>query len=447
MNRTTKEIRGNKIRNIAQLTALTAAVAMLLSACGGGPGSAPQKPGDGKAPPEKEKSPITLRMLQDVATITDEEFANMIAAPVKAKFPHITVELVRNTKGNDGISNLIAGGEFPDLIFTTYPQIKVHREMGTAQDLTALIQSQQFDTNRFDPAALETSRIYGGGKLYAIPFSLNFLALFYNQELFDRFGVSYPKDGITWDETIALARQFSRVLENVEYKGIMIPGTGDLSTQLSLARVNADTKKAAIASDGWKRVFQLIKDVNDIPGNKGAVLNDFLVKQNLAMMPSYDARFAALEKLHGTAGDFKWDVTQFPSHRDYPNRSLASSGHFLLVSELGKHKEDAFEVIKLLTSDANQNLITEHGRFTSLRNEEIRNKYGVNMKSMQGKNIKAVFKSEFAPPYTPTEFDKFVTAPLNEAVKKMVDNGADMNTVIREAEEKINRTIEEELRK
>lgn len=413
-------------------------IAMLLTACGEtGVDRPPQATG-----PDKEPEPVALVMLQDGATITDEEFNTMIAAPVHAKYPHMTVRMVRNAKGNDGIGDLIAGGDFPDFIFTTYPQIKVHKEMGTAADLTELIKSSGMDIGKFDPAAMETARVYSGGNsLYAIPFSLNFLALFYNKDLFDRFGVEYPKDGATWDEVIRLANRFSRTEGGVSYKGLLIPGAFDLSTQLSLPYVNAQTKKAAVNTDGWKRIFQLIKTVSDIPGNKGANLDDFLVKQSLAMVASYDARIAALEKLHGTPGQFNWDITQFPSYPDRPNTSLASSGHFLMVSALSKHKDEAFRAIYLLTGEENQNLITEHGRFTSLNNQGIKNKYGVNTKSLQGKNIKAVFQSAFAPPYQPTAYDKFVPPRINAAVKSVVEGQIDINSAIRQAEEEINLDI------
>lgn len=424
------------------------ALAMVVSACGGGGTGTGQSGGDnGAAAPEKPKEPITLRMLQDGATISDEEFANLIAAPVKQKFPHITVEMVRRGKGETSVESMLASGSFPDFLFAVYPRITEHRGLGTVQDMTELIQTQKLDLNRYDAAALETSRVYGDGKIYAIPFSLNFLAFFYNKDLFDQFGVSYPKEGITWDETITLARSFSRTVAGVSYKGVMLPGITDLSTQLVLPRVDPATKKAAIGSDGWRKVFDLIKAANDIPGNQSPVLNDFLVNQTLAMLPSYDARFAALEKIYGTADDFKWDITQFPSFAGHPNRSLASSGHFLMMSSLTKHKEEVLEVIKLLTSDEVQNLITEHGRFTSLKSEAIRNRYGVNMKSMQGKNISVVFKSEFAPPFTPTPYDAFVNTQLNEAVKKLVAGAADVNTLIREAEEAANKNIEAELKK
>src|SRR5690606_12985519 len=147
--------------------------------------------------------------------------------------------------------------------------IKAHREIDTGLPLNDLIKKYNLDLNKFDPAAMETSRIYGGSsdQIYAIPFSLNFLATFYNVDLFDRFGVDYPTAGMTWDDFIALGRRMARTVDGVEYLGITaLPGIGDMATQLSLARVDATTMKANITTDEWKRVVDVIKRVHEIPG-------------------------------------------------------------------------------------------------------------------------------------------------------------------------------------
>jgi multiple sugar transport system substrate-binding protein len=232
------------------------AVTMLclsLAACGGTAeeGASPA-PNNEATPPPKQAEPVKLVMLQDGATITDDEFKNLIAAPIHTKYPNITVEMRRNTTGDKGVQDLIAGGDFPDFIFTTYPRITLHRDLGTSYDLTELVKTHKMDLGKFDPAAMETSRVYGGGKdkLYAIPFSLNFFALFYNKDLFDTFGVTYPTDGMTWDDVYEMARKFTRVVDGVQYRGVVLPGLLDLSTQLTLPYVSQTTGKANVETDG-----------------------------------------------------------------------------------------------------------------------------------------------------------------------------------------------------
>ncbi|GAA3404159.1 ABC transporter substrate-binding protein [Paenibacillus hodogayensis] len=422
---------------------LTACSGATTPAAGGNDNSVAQKTSE---PP----APVKLIMMQDGATITKEEFETLIAAPVKAKYPHITVELVINSKADAGVQDFIASGEFPDLIFSTYPRITNHRDLKTVEDLNPFVANNKIDLKKYDPAALQTAQVYSGdGKLYALPFSLNFTATFYNKDLFDRFGVPYPKDGMTWDDALDTTKKMSRVMEGIEYKGAFVQGIGDVATQLSLPLVDPKTGKANLASqDGWKKLFDLYKAFNDIPNNTDAstattLTNGFLKDQKVAMAISYDARIAALEKLYGTPQDFNWDLTQFPSFKEKPNTTVASSGHFLLLSSLGKHKEDAFKVIEMLGSSEVQKLITDHGRFTALSDQSIKEMYGNNMKSLKGKNSKAVFKSQFAAPVAPHTNNAYVLSHVNKALTRVLNGEIDVNTAIREAEEAANKEIAE----
>ncbi|MDF2724462.1 MAG: family 1 extracellular solute-binding protein [Paenibacillus sp.] len=425
------------------VTTASMMIALSLTACGGGDSSSGSKDNAQTPDPVKPATPVTLVFMQDGATILDEEVEKLVKEPIKAKYPHITVEFKRNTKGNAGLEEMITAGDFPDFVLTTYPRITIHRDMGTAYDLTELVTKNKMDLTKFDPQAIETARMYGSKeKIVAIPYSLNFLATFYNKDIFDTFGVEYPKDGLTWDDAISLGKRLTRMSNNIQYRGLWPTGLLDLSTQLSLAYVNPTTGKANIQTDGWKKVFQLVKDINDIPGNKGGVLDNFLKDQTIAMFPSYDARIAALEALQGTPGQFNWDMTQFPSYKERPNTSLASSGHFLVVSALSKHKEEAFQAIQAITGADNQKLMTSRGRFTALNDQEIKGMYGSAMKSVQGKNVKGVFKSSFAPPFTASSVDALVQPALNAALKKVTDGVTDINTALREAEEAANKEID-----
>lgn len=437
---------------LTQLVSIAATVA-ILSACGqnappsgSADPSSPPPPAGSKAPP----APIKLLMLQDGATITKEEFQTLIADPVSAKYPHITMELAVNGKGDEGVQQLLASGTFPDLIFGTYPRIVNHRELQTVENLNPMIARNKLDLQRFDPGAIATARAYSGSdSLYALPFSLNFTATFYNKEIFDKFGQPYPKEGMTWEDALDVAKSVSRTSDGVQYRGAFIQGIGDVSSQLSLSRIDPVTGKANIASqEGWKSLFELYKAFNDLPGNKDAhtsttLNNGFLKDQNVAMAISYDARFAALEKLYGTPQDFAWDVTQFPSFKGKPDVTVASSGHFLMLSSLSKHKEEAFQVIQLLGSQEIQKKITDYGRYTALQDPAIKEMYGHTMKSMQGKNIKAVFKSRFANPVPPHPNNDLTLPAINAALTRVVNEEVDINSALRQAEEEMNKAIAE----
>lgn len=249
----------------------------ILSACGnaGGAGT----PSDPK--PSEPPAPVKLTLLLDGATLSKDEFDNLIAAPVKAKYPHISMDMVTNTnKDKDaGVQDFIASGQFPDLVFSTYPRITNYRDLKTLEDLTPYVTKRNIDLKKFDPAALQTAQVYSGdGKLYALPFSLNFTATFYNKDLFDKFGVPYPKDGWSWDDALDTTKKLTRSLDGVDYKGAFVQGIGDVSTQLSLPRIDPKTGKAnLVAQDQWKQLFDLYKSFTDIPGNKDALAGTTLM--------------------------------------------------------------------------------------------------------------------------------------------------------------------------
>ncbi|MBD2865347.1 hypothetical protein [Paenibacillus oceani] len=52
---------------------------------------------------QEERKPTVIRLLQDGATMTEEEIQTLVQAPVKAKYPHLTVELQINTKSDEGL--------------------------------------------------------------------------------------------------------------------------------------------------------------------------------------------------------------------------------------------------------------------------------------------------------------------------------------------------------
>ncbi|MFC3770158.1 ABC transporter substrate-binding protein [Paenibacillus sp. GCM10012303] len=418
-------------------TGILLSVSVLASACGKTAGETEKT----VLPPE-ERKPAVIRLLQDGATMTEEEFQTLVQAPVKAKYPHLTVELQVNTKSDEGLQQLIAGGDFPELILTSFSRIAIHREMATSSDLTPLVKQSGMDLNRFDSVPLETVRKYSKpGELSAIPFSLNFLATFYNKDLFDNFGVPYPPDGMTWDDALEIAKRFSRTTGGVQYRGAMMTGLFDLNSQLSLPYFSPETRKVSINTDGWKRMVNLIAQFQLIPGNRGTNLDHFMKEQSVAMMFSYDARFHNLEAVYGTPTDFKWDVAQLPSFPERPNVSAGSTGHYLMVSSLGANKQDAFRVIEVLVGAENQKTMTQRGRFTSLKDPAIKALYGQNLKSVQGKNIQGIFKSSFAPPFAGTMHDTKVRPYVQTALNKVIEGQADVNSALREAEETANREL------
>jgi ABC-type glycerol-3-phosphate transport system substrate-binding protein len=64
-------------------------------------------------------------------------------------------------------------------------------------------QDAAFDRSDFYPLTLEPVSI--DGELWAIPSGMDVLVMYYNQDLFDQYGVAYPEVGWTWDDFLSRA--------------------------------------------------------------------------------------------------------------------------------------------------------------------------------------------------------------------------------------------------
>src|SRR5699024_3339772 len=91
-------------------------------------------------------------------------------------------------------------------------------------DLSSLIERHQFELDRWPE--FKISAVYSHQPddegLYALPGELSYHGLAYNKDVFDKFGVDYPEDDMTWDDVISLAREVTGEREGVQYRGLDI---------------------------------------------------------------------------------------------------------------------------------------------------------------------------------------------------------------------------------
>ncbi|MGN6552596.1 MAG: extracellular solute-binding protein, partial [Verrucomicrobiota bacterium] len=81
-------------------------------------------------------------------------------------------------------------------------------DLNLQYDMNSLIKKYNFDLKKIDPSLIKGIQQYASnGELYGLPADRSVVVTLYNKDLFDRFNVAYPKDGMTWDDAIALAKK------------------------------------------------------------------------------------------------------------------------------------------------------------------------------------------------------------------------------------------------
>src|SRR5690606_6581636 len=120
-------------------------------------------------------------------------------------------EYIQAEKDKTGLPEMVATGNKFDIFFASIGNYESALfEHKLERDMTPLIESTKMDLSRIEPSVIEAMKKISGGKMYGIPVFNNNLVLYYNKAICDKFGVGYPKDGMTWDEALTLAKKLDR---------------------------------------------------------------------------------------------------------------------------------------------------------------------------------------------------------------------------------------------
>ncbi|MDF2722805.1 MAG: family 1 extracellular solute-binding protein, partial [Paenibacillus sp.] len=217
-------------------TAIALALPLLLAGCSKS-ASEPKTEAEAQKPAatgkELNTTAVSLTMYQTGSSLSDEQFDIFVKA-LAAKMPYVTLKLVRDGTGTKP-QDLIAAGTFPDIIYTANPKFNELQNLKLLHSLDSLIKSKNMDISIYDPLAIDTIRNYHSKKeLLAIPFAQNLGALFYNKDIFDKFGIAYPKDGMDWEQTLDVARKVSRVDGGKQFRGLEVTDARHIGSALSL---------------------------------------------------------------------------------------------------------------------------------------------------------------------------------------------------------------------
>jgi len=393
---------------------------------------------------EEEKEQIELTIFKyGGVTLTQTEVETYFA-PVEKKFPHIQIKLLDIPEG-DPIEPLLTAGTIPDLIFGgSYGELK---EKDLLADLAPLKAKYGYDESRLKPEVVSAINQSSEGNQF--PFSINLPVIYVNKDIFDRFNVPYINELKTWDEIIDIAKKLTRSDDGVNYIGIDLTPS-KLGSSLSLDLIDPVTEKAAVTNEAWTKVFQTIKKLYDIPGfvqgddyrhdDKDDV---FYVDRNLAMYSHNLAQLVGpLEELRKQGVTLNWDFAPHPNFEEALGTSLKINVHRFGVTKGGAHQEEAYQVLNYLLSDEVQRLVSRNGRVSVLNDPELEKEYGADIEVLKGKTIENIFKATPRPLSNEHVNERKVSKYLTEAASDIALKGADVNTALRTAEEKINKDLE-----
>ena len=342
------------MRSLRGLSAV-AITALIVGACSGGTPSA--SPPASTAASEAASSPSTnpsssaeaVKLTYFTFSAAPDHLKDLdaIVTAFEAKHSNITID-VQTASYDDYFTKLqtaVAGGTAPDTFELNYENFVTYALAGSLLDIS----SQASETaSTYYPRAYAVFQ--SDGKQYGLPESFSDVLLFYNKDLFDAAGVSYPTADWTWSDELAAAQKLTQG-EGVwgDFQPVQFFEFYKVLAQNGGSFFNADQTQATFNdAKGVEAANWLIDKANKYhvmptTAQMGGQDDTALFKAgNLAMWHNGIWQFAGLKD-----ASFKWDVQLEPGNVTKAHHFFANA---VVASASTAHPTEAFEWLSFLTS-------------------------------------------------------------------------------------------------
>ncbi|MBD2860751.1 extracellular solute-binding protein [Paenibacillus sp. IB182363] len=184
----------------------------------------------------------------------EESFEYRFGDILRNKFPDYKVKYIQ-AKGGSMLNDLLVNGTKFDIFYSTIGNFEHSVLQNELQvDMTEMIKKHNIDLNRIEPTIVQALKQVQGGKIFALPVSTTNLVNYYNKDLFDKFGVPYPGDDMTWEQTLEVSKKMTRNEGGTQYYGLAASFVHLFRLNpLSIPSVDLVTQKPTINKDErWK---------------------------------------------------------------------------------------------------------------------------------------------------------------------------------------------------
>jgi len=269
------------------------------------------------------------------------------------------------------ITTAATSRDVPDIVQLGSTWVGSISGMGALWDMSEKV-NELGGGQAFVPAAWKTSSVIGSGKTTAVPWIVDARALYYRTDVFQKLGLT-ARDLDTWDSfkrTLEKVKEAKLTIEGLEIVPLGMPGKNDWNVVHNLAPwiwgaggdfLTNDAKGAVVntpqALDGIFFYVNLAK--------QGLVPQEYL-ELNTAQVSSnfnngsvamyfdgpYEVRTLTTPPAQGGASESitarNFGVVPYP--RGPKGRFTFVGGSNLAIFDASKHKEEAFQVLKYLTT-------------------------------------------------------------------------------------------------
>jgi multiple sugar transport system substrate-binding protein len=428
---------------------------MILAGCGnggttvqGGGAAQATATGDktavqGKGAEVKPAEPVELTFLgSTVKSRFDEIYGNFIYK----KLPNYKLNYYLigakddEQNGTISVTGALAKGMDIDIMHVGLGNVQSYLiDTKLGYDINELVKKYNYDLKILYPQAVNAAKSAGKGALYGLPVNTSVSKIYYNKDLFDKFGVSYPKDGLTWDETYDLTKRMTRTVDGKTYQGGVLvysqlvgldqlPGMNFIDPKTNTATFNGNPN--------WKKIVDNMVRFQQIPGNEKNATVPFTNDGTVAMM-------IAKTDLNST-WKVNWDIARAPVFADNPTRGESITGSIFTVVSSSKHKDEAFQVVAAIASKEHMLEMAQIGNLSVLNDPQVKQVFGQNIPWLKDRkiNLAAMFPVSYTEAHEFTPYDGIAQNNLVAEMNKVITGKTpDVNSALRQANDKTNSDI------
>lgn len=387
-----------------------------------------------------EEKPVELVFYTNSGD-TEATFNQSFGDALRLRFPHFTIKYV---SGMDLPSMMASGTKFDIYYHSIGNYERFIQEFDLQFDMRELIQKYDIDLTGLEPSLLDYMNNSMEGQIYGFPIQNSVMVLYYNKAIFEKFGVDFPTDGMTWEEAIALGNKISRQEDGKQYVGLSInPNNTIKQNQLSLPTVDRTTLTPMFNElDEWRKIYETLflqpaqdagvrDEINRI--NKVPDHYTFVTDQTLAMY-AYSSGLIPIWA-DSNLKNIDWDIVSLPEFADLPGIGPQPYPFFMGVTSLSENPDAAIQVLNYMISPEYQKVKSQAGVMPTLTASEVQDVFG-SATSFKDKHLSAIFRNQMAavadqiPPYSAIVADIFA-----KDVVPLVQGKVDLNTSLRNSEE------------
>ncbi len=273
--------------------------------------------------------------------------------------PNVTVNLTALDPKSywTKLAAMAASKQMPD-VFNMHPNsVEDFVDQGALLDLTEMVKND-FKKDDYFWSVMESSFAVND-KYYAVPFAWVGSLMYYNKDMFDKYGVAYPSEGWDWDEFLEKAQALTQDTDGdgktdqwgglvfsryAAYDGWILQNDGDY-----LNREKLTWEPDANAKETIEFLYDLANKYKVIPHPKDYDLdkkkNKLMFQQEQAAMiteGSWNIKFMREDM----EAEFDWDVAYFPRGPHWKEDTMHAWADGITIPATSKNPEAAWDFIK-----------------------------------------------------------------------------------------------------